>query len=229
MPKHPSIAPFVVAMAAVVVISNVLVQFPLAVKLGTADLADLFTWGAFSYPLAFLITDLTNRTFGPRRARTVVFIGFTFAVVFSVLAPKVLFALGLFPFELSTSRLARIAVASGGAFLTAQLLDVVVFDQLRAGRWWRAPLVSSVIGSVVDTTLFFSLAFDPALVALGENDAFAIEHAPLMAVFAVEAPRYMSWAVGDLGVKLAVALAMLVPYGLLIRFMVPVERRATGS
>ena len=89
--------------------------------------------------------------------------------------------------------------------------------------------VSSVAGSLADTTLFFSLAFDPAFVALGENDPFAMERAPFLAVFAGEVPRYVSWAVGDLGVKLAVALAMLVPYGLLIRLMLPVEQRPTST
>ena len=113
----------------------------------------------------------------------------------------------------------RIAIASGTAFLTAQLLDVAIFDRLRDGAWWRAPLVSSVIGSVLDTCLFFSLAFAPAFAVLGPNDPFAIGAAPLLGVLAVEAPRWVSWALGDLAVKLLVGLAMLLPYGVLARGM----------
>ena len=192
--------PFVAAMAAVVAASNFLVQFPVQ----QFGLGELLTWGAFTYPVAFLVTDLTNRRFGPSAARTVVFAGFALAVALSVV--------------LATP---RIAVASGTAFLTAQLLDVSIFDRLRAQAWWRAPLASSVIGSVLDTLIFFTLAFAPAFAVLGANDAFAIETSSLLGLFAAEAPRWVSWALGDLGVKLLVALAMLVPYGLLLNVSRP--------
>ncbi|MFX3680971.1 VUT family protein [Oceaniradius stylonematis] len=195
---------FVSAMCAVVAASNYLVQFPVQATLGGINLADLLTWGAFTYPVAFLVTDLTNRRFGPSAARTVVFAGFALAVALSVV--------------LATP---RIAVASGTAFLTAQLLDVSIFDRLRAQAWWRAPLASSVIGSVLDTLIFFTLAFAPAFAVLGANDAFAIETSSLLGLFAAEAPRWVSWALGDLGVKLLVALAMLVPYGLLLNVSRP--------
>nr|WP_306119574.1 MULTISPECIES: queuosine precursor transporter [unclassified Roseitalea] len=198
------VAAFVAAMCAVVAASNYLVQFPVRASVGGLDLADLLTWGAFTYPVAFLVTDLTNRRFGPGAARLVVLAGFALAVAVSIV--------------LATP---RIALASGSAFLVAQLLDVAVFNRLREAQWWQAPLISSVIGSVVDTAIFFSIAFAPAFAVFGANDAFAIEAAPLLGAFAAEVPRYVSWALGDLGVKLIVGLAMLVPYGLLLRLTRP--------
>ncbi len=186
----------IVAMAAVVVASNILVQYPVAATIGPLNLADLLTWGAFTYPLAFLVNDLTNRRFGPRAARTVVLVGFAFAVALSVYFAT-----------------PRIAIASGTAFLVAQLLDVGIFNRLREQAWWRAPVLSSLVGSLVDTVIFFSLAFAAAFVVLGPNDAFAIERAPLLGALGfIEVPRWVSWALGDLGVKIIVALAALGPY-----------------
>ncbi|MDP2732777.1 MAG: queuosine precursor transporter [Hoeflea sp.] len=202
-----SIVPFMAVMAAVVVASNFLVQFPVNVSLGALNLADLLTWGAFTYPVAFLVTDLANRRFGPRTARLVVFCGFVIAVALSI--------------WLATP---RIAVASGSAFLAAQLLDVSIFDRLRNRTWWLPPLVSTIIGSSLDTLIFFGLAFSQAAGILGPGDAFASEAAPLLGLFAVEAPRWVSWALGDLGVKMVVGLAMLAPYGVLRPVLVPQER-----
>ena len=213
-PSGAATWPFALAMAVVVVASNVLVQFPVMHMAGPLDLSELLTWGAFTYPFAFLVNDLTNRRFGPRAARRVVGVGFLLAVVCSVVVPPLLFRVGLFPFELEAARLARIAVASGTAFLVAQLLDVTVFDRLRDGRWWRAPLVSSTAGSVLDTVLFFSLAFAALFAFLGPSDGFALETSAL-----VDAPRWTVWAVGDFAVKLAVSLVALVPYGLVARRM----------
>ncbi|VAV98846.1 Putative preQ0 transporter YhhQ [hydrothermal vent metagenome] len=185
-------------MIAIVVASNYLVQFPVQITIGGYNLADVLTWGAFTYPAAFLITDLTNRAFGPSKARLVVIIGFAVAVVLSaILAPV------------------RIAIASGAAFLVAQLLDVFVFNKLRQGVWWRAPIISSTLGSVLDTTLFFSLAFAASFAVLGPSVPFLIESAPLLGLFATEAPRWVSLAAGDFVVKMLVAVAMLVPYSLL--------------
>lgn len=195
-------APFIAAMALVVAASNFLVQFPVQATIGGVDLADLLTWGAFTYPVAFLVTDLTNRRYGPQAARRVVLVGFAVAVVLSV--------------WLATP---RIAIASGSAFLVAQLLDVSIFDRLRRAAWWKAPLISSVIGSIVDTIIFFSLAFAPVFGVLGANDAFAIASAPLLGLIALEAPRWLSWALGDLGVKLVVSMVMLAPYGALLALM----------
>ncbi|MEW5420700.1 queuosine precursor transporter [Amorphus sp. 3PC139-8] len=198
-------------MTAVVLASNILVQYPVSAQLGAINLADLLTWGAFTYPIAFLVTDLTNRRFGPAAARMVVYAGFTVAIALSVM--------------LSTP---RIAIASGTAFLVAQLLDVAVFNRLRRGSWWRAPLVSSVIGSLIDTILFFGLAFAAVFALIGPNDPFAIEAAPLFGVLPVELPRWMSWALGDLSVKLAVALVLLAPYRVLLGLLgaTPAPRQA---
>src|SRR5690606_28380454 len=124
------IAPLVAALAAVVVASNILVQYPFT----PFGLGDLLTWGAFTYPFAFLVTDLSNRWLGPRVTRRVILVGFVAAVALSVM--------------LATP---RIAIASGSAFLAAQFVDIAVFDRLRQGRWWRAPLVSTLIGSALDT------------------------------------------------------------------------------
>ena len=193
--------PFVAAMAAVVVASNFLVQFPFQ----HFGLQDLLTWGAFTYPVAFLITDLTNRRYGPVAARTVVYAGFAIAVVLSV--------------WLATP---RIAIASGSAFLVAQLLDVSIFDRLRRQAWWRAPLISSVIGSVIDTILFFSLAFAARFAFL--DTAFGLEDGSLafpVVFFGQEVPLWVSLGFGDFCVKMLIGLAMLVPYGALLSVLKP--------
>lgn len=201
---NPRVALAIAGMILVVSASNYLVQFPVIAEIGALNLADLLTWGAFTYPAAFLVTDLTNRHFGPRIARRVVFAGFLMAVILSA---------ALFN--------PRIAIASGTAFLAAQLLDVAVFDRLRNGLWWSAPLVSSVFGSLLDTALFFSLAFSASFGVLGATDGFAVETAPLLGLLSAEAPRWVSWALGDLGVKLLVALILLAPYRVVLAFIPP--------
>ncbi len=184
----------VAAMAAVVVASNILVQYPVQGTVGGLVLADLLTYGAFTYPFAFLVTDVVNRTFGPSLARRVALCGFAIAVVMSL--------------YLATP---RIALASGSAFLLAQMYDVAMFDRLRHGKWWRAPLISSFAASALDTVIFFTLAFS-ALLPFG-LDAFAVEHAPLLGIAnAPEVPRWISWALADFTVKLAVAAFALGPY-----------------
>ncbi len=200
-----AIVPFMIAMAIIVALSNKLVQYPVALQLGNIDLKEILTWGAFTYPVAFLVTDLANRKFGPSQARLVVAAGFVLAVALS--------------FWLATP---RIAIASGCAFLTAQLLDVSVFDRLRHSSWWQAPLISSLLGSVIDTVLFFGIAFAPAFAMLdfgGEDGSlgFAV---PFLSVGA-EVPLWASLAAGDFIVKVMVGLAMLMPYGLVAR--TPVE------
>jgi uncharacterized integral membrane protein (TIGR00697 family) len=204
--------PFVAAMAIVVVASNVLVQFPVAGHLGQVALADILTWGAFTYPVAFLVTDLANRRYGPATARRVVFVGFMTAVATTIVFPPLLYRAGLIPFETEAGRLARIAVASGSAFLVGQLLDVTLFNWLRRQSWWRAPVIGSIAGSVIDTLIFFSIAFAPFFVFVGPNDAFSLETAPLMGTLATDAPRWISWALGDLSVKLLIAVFALIPY-----------------
>jgi queuosine precursor transporter len=191
----------VLAMVAVVAASNYLVQFPVQARLGAINLADLLTWGAFTYPAAFLVTDLTNRHFGPRGARLVVIVGFAAAIVLSVFLAS-----------------PRIAIASGSAFLVAQMLDISIFDRLRRAAWWRAPLTSSVVGSVVDTVIFFSLAFAAPFAVLdtafGRDDGSLAFPAPFLG-FGPEVELWTSLAAGDFVVKLLVAAALLAPYRLL--------------
>jgi hypothetical protein len=194
-------------MTAIVVASNFLVQFPLEGTLAGINLADLLTFGAFTYPVAFLVTDLTNRQFGPTAARKVVFVGFIAGVILSVL--------------LATP---RIAVASGSAFLVGQLLDITVFNRLRRQSWWKAPLMGSVIGSVLDTVIFFSLSFAPVFGFIGPNDDFAIAAAPILGVMSAEAPRWISWALADFSVKMLIGVVMLLPYGALMSVLRPMPQ-----
>jgi uncharacterized integral membrane protein (TIGR00697 family) len=206
---------YILLMTSVVVASNILVQYPVQGMLGAINLADVLTWGAFTYPFAFLVTDLANRRYGPRAARGIVFVGFVLAVACSMVLPPLLYGARLIAFETTADRLVRIALASGAAFLTAQLLDVGVFNRLRRRSWWRAPVFGSLAGSVVDTAIFFSAAFAPAFAALGPNDAFALEPAPLAGFLPLETARWVSWAIGDLGVKLGIAVVALIPYRLI--------------
>ncbi|MBO9125884.1 MULTISPECIES: queuosine precursor transporter [unclassified Rhizobium] len=203
---------YVALMTLVVVSSNFLVQFPLNVTFAGVNLADLLTWGAFTYPVAFLITDLTNRQFGPQAARKVVFAGFLVGV-----------ALSFF------TSVPRIAIASGTAYLAGQLLDIALFNRLRRQAWWRAPLVGSLLGSMLDTVIFFSLSFAAFFVFLGPNEPFALEASPVLGVFAAEAPRWISWAIGDFWVKLLVGLVMLLPYGALMSVLRPMQGARAAS
>lgn len=207
--RHTAI--YAMLMAAIVVASNFFVQFPLSGSLFGIQLGDLLTWGAFTYPVAFLVTDLTNRQFGPSIARRVVLAGFIVGVAVSY-----------------WTSVPRIAIASGTAFLIGQLLDISVFNRLRRQTWWRAPLAGSLIGSAIDTALFFSLAFAPAFVMLGPNDGFAIEWAPVLGIVASDAPRWVSWALGDLGVKILVGIVLLLPYGALMSVLRPMPPAKAG-
>ncbi|MGG7645219.1 queuosine precursor transporter [Rhodovulum sp. YNF3179] len=193
--------PGVIAMAIIVVTSNILVQFLYGQWL---------TWGAFTYPFAFLVTDVMNRIYGPAAARRVVFAGFVTGVICSLIGTQIQGEFG----PLVTW---RIALASGSAFLVAQMLDVAIFDRLRQGAWWRAPLASSLIGSTLDTALFFSIAFSAQLAFLEPaNDvAWANEALPLLGAGPV-APLWVSLAVADYGVKLAIAAVALVPFRLIV-------------
>ena len=209
------------AMTLIVLASNILVQFPLSGHVGPLALGDILTWGAFTYPFAFLVTDLTNRRFGPVVARRIVYAGFAVAILASIVAPPLLFRLGLLEYPTAGDRLVRIALASGVAFLVAQLLDIAVFNRLRVQSWWRAPAFASVAGSVIDTLTFFSLAFAPVFFLLGPSDAFSLEPAPLLGMFATEVPRWISWAMGDFIVKLAIAVLALVPYRIIMQRFMP--------
>jgi uncharacterized PurR-regulated membrane protein YhhQ (DUF165 family) len=165
------ILPPALAMSAIVLGSNILVQFPINPWL---------TWGAFSYPVAYFVTDVCNRTSGPALARRVAWVGFSVGLILSILfAP------------------ARIAFASGAAFIISQLLDVAVFNRLRRTSWWKAPFFGSAAASVVDTSIFFCVAFVGSTIA------------------------WLPLAAGDLGVKLFMALALLPPYRVLVNRLVP--------
>ncbi len=192
----------VVAMAAIVVASNILVQFLLG---------DWLTWGAFTYPFAFLVTDLMNRTYGPALARKVVFAGFVVGVICSLIGTQIIL-------EFGPAVSLRIALGSGFAFLVAQLTDVKIFDRLRIGSWWRAPLVSSFIGSSLDTFLFFSIAFSGAFIFLdaSQPNGWAREVIPMFGI-GPEAPLWVSLAVADFAVKMSLALVALGPYRRLTR------------
>jgi uncharacterized integral membrane protein (TIGR00697 family) len=198
--------PGIVAMAIVVVASNILVQFLFGSWL---------TWGAFTYPIAFLVTDVMNRVYGAQVARRVVFIGFLTGVACSLIGTQIMGEFG----PLVTW---RIAIGSGIAFLTAQLLDIAVFNRLREGSWWRAPLASSLLGSSVDTALFFTIAFSQFLVFIEPaNDvSWAGEILPILGM-GPEAPLWVSLAIADWSVKLALALIALVPFRIIVRRMMP--------
>lgn len=206
----------IAAMALVVLASNVLVQFPFQVSIGSYPLSDVLTWGAFTYPVSFLVTDLANRAYGPALARRVVFSGFVIAVIAALMMPQMLSSFGLISFETEAGRLQRIAIASGIAFLIGQLLDIGVFNRLRADTWWKAPVIGSLIGSAADTAIFFTLAFSSSFLILGPSDGFALESAPFLGLYSQEFPRWLSWAAGDFGVKMLIAILALLPYRIFI-------------
>ena len=171
-------------MGGVVLVSNYLVQFPI----NYYGLEEFLTYGAFSYPIAFLITDLANRSYGKEAARKIVYIGFSIGISFTL----------LFSTNFGDLISIRIAIGSGTAFLVAQLLYVQIFDNLRKKDWFIAPLTSSFIGSTVDTFLFFSISF-----------------------FATEVP-WVTLSLGDLTVKILVALIMLIPFRMLLKTFKPI-------
>ncbi|UWQ45409.1 queuosine precursor transporter [Leisingera aquaemixtae] len=198
--------PGILAMAAVVVASNILVQFLFGQWL---------TWGAFTYPVAFLVTDVMNRVYGAAAARKVVAAGFVAGVICSLIGTQVMLQGDGFTYPAVTL---RIALGSGLAFLTAQMLDVAVFSALREGKWWRAPLASTLIGSSVDTAIFFTLAFSAALSWLEPaNDvSWAGEMLPLLGI-GPESPLWVSLALADWLVKLSLAVVALVPFRIIVR------------
>jgi uncharacterized integral membrane protein (TIGR00697 family) len=204
------ILPGVIAMAIIVVASNILVQFLI--------LDGLLTWGAFTYPLAFLVTDIMNRLYGAADARRVVYAGLVTGIVCSLIGSQIML-------EFGPAVAVRVAIGSALAFLAAQLLDVAVFNRLRAGSWWRAPLVSTLVSSVVDTAIFFTVAFSAVFNGLStfaaDQIGWAQGPAPFLNVGA-EAPLWVSLAVADWGVKMVIALLALVPFRIIIgRFARP--------
>ena len=171
-------------MGVVVLSSNYLVQFPV----NYYGLNEILTYGAFSYPVAFLITDLTNRSFGKDIAKKIVYLGFILGVGFTI----------IFSTDFADFISIRIAIGSGAAFFVAQLIDVQVFDKLRKKKWFIAPLTSSIVGSSIDTFLFFSISF-----------------------YGTGIP-WITLSLGDLAVKLFVALIMLIPFRILLKTFKPI-------
>ncbi|MCG7494193.1 queuosine precursor transporter [Thalassobius sp. Cn5-15] len=197
--------PGILAMAAVVVASNVLVQFLYG---------DWLTWGAFTYPIAFLVTDVMNRVYGAGPARRVVIAGFIVGVICSLIGTHIMLQGDGFSYPAVTL---RIAIGSGTAFLVAQLTDVAVFNRLRNGAWWRAPLASTLIGSSLDTAIFFTIAFSGALtfVEPANDVSWAGDMLPLLGSGPI-APLWVSLAVADWMVKLSLALLALVPFRIIV-------------
>lgn len=204
----PRILPGVLAMAAIVVASNILVQFLI--------LDGLLTWGAFTYPLAFLVTDVMNRLYGPAQARKVVLAGLVTGIICSLIGTQVVLQSEFGPYNAVAL---RVAIGSAIAFGVAQLLDIAVFDRLRAESWWRAPLASTLISSTVDTAIFFSIAFAGVFNGLSATAAEEVIWAQDPAPFLLTGPEMPLWvtlAVADWGVKLAIALLALVPFRLIV-------------
>ena len=200
--------PGIAAMATVVVASNILVQFLI--------LDGLLTWGAFTYPFAFLVTDIMNRFYGPADARRVVYFGFVSGVICSLIGSQIILEGDGYTYPAVAF---RVAVGSGIAFLVAQLVDVIVFDRLRTFEWWRAPLASTLIGSVLDTALFFTIAFSASVpffsdAANGEI-SWAWDMAPLL-TFGFDTPLWVSLALADWTVKLSIALIALIPFRIVV-------------
>ena len=193
--------PGILAMAAIVVASNILVQYPMG---------GYITWGALTYPFAFLVTDLTNRLAGPDAARRVVLAGFVTGIACSLVGTRIVGEFG----PLVTL---RIALGSGLAFLSAQLLDIWVFDRLRRGAWWTAPFVSTLASSTLDTAIFFTTAFSAALVMLEPaNDvSWAGAPMPLLGLGPV-LPFWVSLALADWCVKIGLAVVALVPFRIIV-------------
>ncbi|EJF89642.1 hypothetical protein ME1_00412 [Bartonella vinsonii subsp. arupensis OK-94-513] len=187
------------AMCLTVTASNILVQYPVY----WFDLNELLTYGAFTYPIAFLINDLTNRFYGPAAARRVVYAGFCSGVCVSWI--------------LATPRL---AIASSLAFLFGQLLDIVVFTPLRRKAWWKAPLAAALVGSALDTVLFFSLAFCGLFTFIDQMTGYTSSSLfGSVVFFGLEVPVWLSLAFGDFLVKVVMSFLMLIPYGTILKTM----------
>jgi len=204
------ILPGVLAMAAIVVASNILVQF---------FVGDWLTWGAFTYPFAFLVTDVMNRLHGKEAARKVVLFGFVVGIICSFIGTFVMVEIA--PDFIAPAVTLRVAIGSATAFLVAQLVDIAVFDRLRDKDWWRAPLTSTFVGSTIDTAIFFFIAFSATasgLLGMDHNTEFFNEVVPTP--FGADLSRWIGTACVDWCVKVAIALIALLPFRFIVgRFM----------
>ena len=199
--------PGIISMAIIVVASNILVQFLYG---------NWLTYGAFTYPLAFLVTDVMNRVYGAAVARRIVLFGFLTGVVFSMIGTQVMIELDKDFYAPAVTF--RIAIASGSGFLLAQLLDIFIFTKLKDRSWWHAPLVSSIIGGALDTLIFFALSFSITLVFIfgaDHNTEFMNQIVPILGIGG-KASLWLSLALADYLVKLSLAILCLIPFRLLV-------------
>lgn len=198
--------PGIIAMAAIVVASNILVQF---------FVGDWLTWGAFTYPFAFLVTDIMNRVYGPSAARRVIFAGFVVGIICSLIGTQI--DVQIAPDFAAPAVTLRIALGSATAFLVAQLIDVLVFDKLRGGNWWKAPLTSTLVGSTIDTALFFTIAFSAAMTGvLGADHNTDFFNEVVATPFGADLTRWIGTAGVDWCVKVGIALIALIPFRLIV-------------
>lgn len=200
-PSLSAYLPAILAMCISVAASNILVQY----QFDYWGLGEILTWGAFTYPFAFLVNDLTNRRYGPAAARKVVYAGFLIGVIMSI--------------WLATP---RIAIASGSAFLFSQLMDIIVFDRLRRLSWWKAPFAAAMFGSIVDTILFFSIAFAGSFAWIDAMTNMPDSSLSFPASFlGLEMPLWSSLALGDFMIKVLMSIIMLLPYGAILAIFAP--------
>lgn len=191
MPITSKATKYIIAMTVVIVVSNILVQY---------QLGQWLTWGALTFPFAFLVTDLVTRFYGVKTAKKVIGAGLVAGIVFSFIASF---------FSITTL---RIAIASATAFLVAQLTDMKIFDSLRNLAWWKTPVISSTVGSILDTFLFFGIAFSALTFTVFPDDhTWAMESVPFLG-FGPEVALWVSLAAADLGIKLLILIILLVPY-----------------
>ena len=191
----------IITMSIIVLVSNILVQFLLG---------NWLTWGALTYPFAFLVTDITNRFYGLKSARKVVLFGFIIGIFCSLVGTQLQGEFG----PLVTF---RIALGSATAFIISHLLDISIFNYLRQERWWKAPLISSIVGSSLDTLIFFSVAFSGFLIFLEPSSdvSWAVEQVPILGMFGIS-PLWVSLALADFLVKLSLITISLIPFRFLI-------------
>ena len=197
------IMPGILAMTLIVVASNILVQHIL--------FNGWLTWGAFTYPLAFLTTDIMNRVYGPVIARKIILVGFFTGIICSLVGTQIENDYG----PLVTL---RIAIASGLGFISAQFIDLAIFEKFRRANWWKAPLISSIVGSFVDTTLFFSVAFSKKLSWIEpSNDVSWASDLRAIFDFGPQLPYWVGLGLADYGVKLAIAIIALFPFSIIVK------------
>lgn len=198
------------AMATIVVASNILVQF---------FLGDWLTWGAFTYPFAFLVTDLMNRLYGKHSARKVIIFGFIIGIICSLIGTQI--TIQISPDFSAPAVTLRVALGSATAFLVAQFVDVFIFDRLRNTIWWRAPFISSLVGSTLDTVLFFSIAFSACFIGIlgADHNTDFFNETVALPFQGPELTRWIGTAIIDWSVKFVLAVIALLPFRILVSYL----------